>query len=135
MVEHPHDISDLHLAPVALEVDAQIAELSTLSDEELAVRVGVESDLPDWSVDVRRDALLRTVGHLIDLHGWLLSWDDRGVRLSHGNHSLVLGVPANFTRFVERPARDHPAPHRQGRESQDPYAQHATAHRLERSQP
>lgn len=101
MAELPHDIADLYLAPAALQVDARIAELSMLGDGELALQVGFASDEPDWSLDRRRDALLVTVGHLIDLHGWTLSWDDRGIRLSHGKHALVLGVPANFGRFLQ----------------------------------
>jgi hypothetical protein len=102
MTKLPHDVADLYLAPVALAVDTRITELSCLTDEKLALRVGLESDEPDWSIDLRKDALLRTVGHLIDLHGWSLSWDDRGIRLSHGKHSLILGEPANFSRYVER---------------------------------
>jgi hypothetical protein len=99
--ELPHDLADLYLAPVALEVDARISELGRLGDEKLTLQVAMASDEADWSVDLRHDALLRTVGHLVDLHGWLLSWDDRGIRLSHGKHSLVFGVPASFNRYVE----------------------------------
>jgi hypothetical protein len=101
MTELPHDIADLYLAPVALQVDARIAQLGTLTDEKLALQVGIASDEPDWSVELRKEALLCTVGHLSDLHAWALSWDDRGVRLSHGRHAVVLGVPANFRRYVE----------------------------------
>ena len=100
MTDLPHDFADLYLAPVALELDARISELGTLTDEKLALQVAVESDVPDWSVDLRQDGLLRTVGHFIDLHGWSLSWDGRGIRLSHGKRSLVFGVPANFDRYV-----------------------------------
>ena len=101
MTQLPHDIADLYLAPTALAVEARITDLGKLADEKLALQVAMESDEPDWSVDLRTNALLRTVGHLIDLRGWSLSWDDRGIRLSHGKHSLVLGVPANFRRYVE----------------------------------
>jgi hypothetical protein len=101
MTELPHDIADLYLAPVTLHVNARITELGTLTDEKLALQVGLESDEPDWSVELRKEALLRAVGHLIDLHAWSLSWDDRGIRLSHGHHSVVLGVPASFRRYVE----------------------------------
>jgi hypothetical protein len=91
----------VYLAPVALQVDARIAELGALTGEKLALQVALDSDEPDWSVDLRKDALLRTVGYLIDLHTWSLSWDDRGIRLSHGKHSVVFGLPANFRRYVE----------------------------------
>ncbi len=96
----PHDIADLHLAPVALAVDARIAELAGLTLPALAARVGMASDLPDRSRAVRQRALLTTVGHLLDMHGWTLTWDGRGIRLTHGGHSLVLGVPRIFEEYV-----------------------------------
>ena len=98
MTERPHDVGDLYLAPVALKVEARIAEMSAYED--LAERVELESDQPSWSVEMRKDALLRAVAHLVELHGWSLSWDDRGIRLSHGTHSLVLGVPSIFTAYI-----------------------------------
>ena len=100
MAELPQNIADLHLAPVALKVDRRLADLAALTDEELAHRVALESDEPDWSPALRKDALLRSVGHLIDLQGWLLSWDARGIRLSNQKNSLVLGVPPNCLRFI-----------------------------------
>jgi hypothetical protein len=101
MTELPHDFADLYLAPVALKVDARIMQLAALDDDKLALHIAIESDEPDWTTELRRDALLRTVGNLIDLHGWELSWDARGVRLAHDEHSVVLGVPANVVRYVE----------------------------------
>jgi hypothetical protein len=101
MTERPHDIPDLFLAPVALEVDARIAELSALNEEKLALQIAVESDLPSWSVELRKDGVLRALSHIVDLHGWVLSWDERGVRLSHDEHSVVLGLPANVKAYVE----------------------------------
>jgi hypothetical protein len=74
--------------------------LAELDRDKLALKIATESDEPDWSPDVREVAVLRTIGHLIDLHGWSLSWEERGVRLSHGKHALVLGVPANVHRYV-----------------------------------
>ncbi len=100
MTEHPHDIADLYLAPVVLAVDARIDELAALSDEKLALHIAIASDRPDWTDDMRRDAVLRAACHLIDLHGWELSWDDRGIRLAHGKHSLVLGIPPNVGRYL-----------------------------------
>ena len=42
-----------------------------------------------------------TLTRLLDLHGWTARWDGRGVRLSHGEHAFVLGVPRNLVRYVE----------------------------------
>jgi hypothetical protein len=102
MTNLPRDVTDLYLAPVVLQVDARLAELSTLNDDDLDMKIAIESDEPNWSAGVRQEGVLRTVSHLVDMHGWALSWDPRGVRLSHGAHSLVLGVPATVQRYVDR---------------------------------
>ena len=100
MTELPHDVADLYLAPVVLQVDARLAELAALDDDKLAVRIATASDSPDWSQDLRIEGVLRTAGHLIDRHGWSLDWDERGIRLAHGARAVVLGVPANVQRYV-----------------------------------
>jgi hypothetical protein len=99
MTTMPHNVADLYLAPVALAVDARLTELGALSPEELQSRIGVESDLPDYTVAMREEAILRSVTHLIDLHGWTAEWDSRGVRLAHEPHALVLGIPHNVQAF------------------------------------
>lgn len=101
MTTLPHDIQDLYVAPVLLAIDAQITELGLLDVTGLALAVGVESDLPDWSRTLREEALLRTVSHLVNLHGWTLSWDVRGIRLTHDERSFVLGVPPVFTEYLD----------------------------------
>ncbi len=101
MATRPHDISDLYLAPVALAVDARIEELGQLGKDGLAYEIAIESDLPDLTRRFREDALMRTVTHLIDRHDWELSWDPRGLRLTHDGHSLVLGIPAVFLEYLD----------------------------------
>ena len=101
MATRPHDITDLYLAPVALAVDARIEELGHLGKDGLAYEVAVESDLPDLTRRFREDALIRAVTHLLDRHDWELSWDPRGLRLTHEGHSLVLGIPAVFLEYLE----------------------------------
>lgn len=95
----PRDVTDLYLAPVALALDDRIQELAALSLSELARRVAIESDSPDYDEALRSSGLLRAVTHLIDLHEWHVSWDLRGVRLTNGDHSLVLGAPAKFYEY------------------------------------
>ena len=101
MTTLPHDVSDLFLSPVALAVDARIEELGAMTASDLAFAVAARSDLSDWTPELRDTGLLRAVEHLIELHGWNLAWDPRGLRLSHGQHSFVLGVPANFRAYRE----------------------------------
>jgi len=100
MAAVPHDLPDLYLAPVTLAVDAQIEELGRLDIDALTTEVGIESDMADWTRSMREDALIRTVQHLIDCHGWTFSWDTRGLRLTHGGHTFVLGIPPVFLEYL-----------------------------------
>jgi hypothetical protein len=101
MPARPHDITDLYLAPVALAVDARIAELGRLDKEQLAYEVALESDSPDFTREMREEALIRTVTHLIDIHDWKASWDPRGLRLTHDSHTFVLGLPPIFVEYLQ----------------------------------
>ena len=50
---------------------------------------------------MRGDALIRTVTHLIDCHDWVFSWDPRGLRLTHDEHTFALGILAVFAGFLQ----------------------------------
>jgi hypothetical protein len=106
MPARPHDISDLYLAPVALEVDARIEELARLDKERLAYEVALEADSPDFTAQMREEGLIRTITHLIETHNWKFSWDPRGLRLTHDAHTFVLGIPAVFVEYLQ----DEPIP-------------------------
>ena len=101
MATRPHDITDLYLAPVVLAVDARIEELGRLDKSGLAYEVAFESDAPDFTRQMREEALIRTVTHLIDSHDWEFSWDPRGLRLAHDAHTFVLGIPAVFADYLQ----------------------------------
>jgi hypothetical protein len=101
MATRPHDLTDLYLAPVALAVDARIEELSQLDRDRLTYEVALESDSPDFTRQLREEALIRTITHLIDTHDWEFSWDPRGLRLTHEAHTFVLGIPALFLEYLE----------------------------------
>jgi hypothetical protein len=97
----PHDITDLYLAPVVLAVDARIEELSRLDKDGLAYEVALTSDSLDFTHRMREEALIRAITHLIHCHGWELSWDSRGLRLTHDPHTFVLGIPGVFLEYLE----------------------------------
>ena len=102
----PRDVTDLYFAPVVLAVDARLHHFAHLDDAALAREIAAVSEHPTRDALERRAALLIAVGAVIELHGWSLSWDDaRGVRVAHGPHAVVLGVPNVVRRFVAgRPA-------------------------------
>lgn len=99
----PHSVPDLYLAPVVLELDERLEELGALSPGDLATRVELASNTPGTRVEWRADGLLRTIEQFVDLHDWTLSWDARGLRVSHGKHHVVLGLPETLRTFAERP--------------------------------
>ncbi len=101
MTTLPHDLTDLYLAPVVLAVDARITELGRLDKKDLVYEVALESDTPDFTRQMREDALIRTIIHLIDTHAWEFGWDPRGLRMVHGTHTFVLGIPATFREYLE----------------------------------
>ena len=70
MATRPHDLTDLYLSPVVLAVDARIEELGHLSEDQLDYEVALESGSPDFTRRMREEALIRTVTHLVDCHGW-----------------------------------------------------------------
>lgn len=105
MTTLPHGVTDLYLAPVVIALNDRIDELSRLGFDQLAERVALESNRPDWSREDRVVGLLATVQHLIELHNWQLSWDARGIRLTHGDYNVVLGTPPTFCEYVERTSK------------------------------
>jgi hypothetical protein len=101
MADRPHDVTDLYLAPVLLAVDARIEELGQLDKDGLTYEVALESDTADWTRSMREEGLIRTITHLTDTHHWAFAWDPRGLRMTHDEHTFVLGVPAVFHDFLD----------------------------------
>jgi hypothetical protein len=100
MADRPKDVTDLYLAPVLLAVDARVEEFGKLDKDGLAYEVALASDTPDITRPMREEALIRAITHLVDTHHWEFSWDPRGLRMTHDEHTLVLGVPARFLQYL-----------------------------------
>ncbi len=101
VAEVPHNVGDLYLAPVALAVDDNLAVLSALTADELVHRVALETNRDPVDAAGRRDALLQAVTQLVTTHDWAASWDDRGLRLTHGDHTLVLGLGPSLREYAD----------------------------------
>ena len=100
MIALPHDVTDLNLAPVALEVDARIEELGRLDSAELAFQIALKGDKPDWTLESRGDGVVDAIGRSDLLREWVLSIDPRGLRLTHKEHTFVLGLPDNIRAYL-----------------------------------
>ena len=97
----PRDYADLFLAPVALEIDQRLQDLAGLDRDALHKKVVLETDSEPADHTGRARDVVESVTHVLDLHGWSAGWDDRGLRLRHHRHTLVLGLPRNIVEYVE----------------------------------
>jgi hypothetical protein len=99
----PHDLTDLFLAPVALELSQRLADFEEMSEAEVEYTIALRADRQPGSVPAERRLLaLRALTRGLDLHGWNLSWSARGLRLQHGRSELVLGVPPSLADYLVR---------------------------------
>jgi hypothetical protein len=97
----PHDVVDLRLAPLALRLDRRLEDMAGLDPAQLRLRIALDTDRDGFEPAQRARDVVDSVCHLVDLGGWQVSWVERGLRLTHGQHSLVLGVPANLRAYVD----------------------------------
>jgi hypothetical protein len=58
-------------------------------------------DVTEVTPDDRRRWLLAQIEARVDMAGWELAVDDRGIRLTHRGHTFVLGAPATFWAYLE----------------------------------
>ena len=100
MARAPHDLADLRLAPLALALDEQIEAYSELDGPELLRRVSLETNREPRTAEERQACLIESLTRFIELHGWEVSWDSRGLEIRHGGHHLVLGVSEELRNFV-----------------------------------
>lgn len=101
MTERPHDLSDLYLAPVALDLDRRVQGYSGMSDKEVVLRVTLASDAEPRNAAEREEALLHTLTSGLELHNWQVARHPRGLQLTHDGRSLVLGMPASLVSFLD----------------------------------
>ncbi len=99
MTIRPRDLTDLYLSPLALELDRRLQRLSGLTTRQLDVEVAAATDCEPTPLD-RRALLLLALTDQLATRGWDVSWDPRGMRLGHGSHSLVLGVPDTVRSYL-----------------------------------
>lgn len=88
------------LAPVTLAVDARIEELVALSRSDLDYRIALDGNVDTSVPEQRRQGFLHALTTLIEMHGWEVTLCDRGVRLAHGEHSLVLRLPEAMRAYL-----------------------------------
>lgn len=95
----PHDVTDLYLAPVAIELDRRLSRYEGLTEHEIDDRVALATNRePDGPT--RSQLVLAELSHTLENHGWRIGWVPRGLELRHGDHALVLGVPDSLRDYL-----------------------------------
>ena len=100
MTARPHDITDLYMPPVALELDRRLEQLEGLTAAEIEYQVVLGTDLQPRNAAARPALVLDLLTRSLETHGWEVSWVPRGLRVSHADHHLVLGVPHNVRAYL-----------------------------------
>ncbi|MEQ6900348.1 hypothetical protein [Nocardioides sp. YIM 152588] len=106
MAARPRDIPDLYLAPVALDLDERLAQFEGRTDDEISHDLVLATNREPRGTGERAELALEAVTHLVDTHGWEVGWCPRGLRMSHDENELVLGVPESLRRYLADPAAD-----------------------------
>ena len=99
----PHDVVDLQLAPVALAIDKELETLGAWDGAELDEQILISANRSATDLNARSDRekiLVEVVTRGLDLHGWVISCDERGVRMRHHDNTIVLGVSDSLRRFL-----------------------------------
>ncbi len=105
MTVRPRTPIDLALAPVAVEIDMNLAQLRDLPFDEIGYRLDLALDRPEssGSVDERCERMIASAVRNVDLHGWepCITADHARLRLSGGSASLDIGLSAEVTRYID----------------------------------
>jgi hypothetical protein len=105
MTVRPKTPIDLALAPVAAELDTNLAPLRDASAAEISFQLGLELDRPERSgtVQERTERVLAVAVRNVELHGWTptITDDHCRLRLTGGSVSLDLGLSAKIMRYIE----------------------------------
>lgn len=101
-MNRPNDRTDLLLAPVALEIDARLQALGEMDSDALNFRIALEGNVDLSNASMIHEGVIEASTNGINMHHWLASIDSRGLRISHDDHSLVLGFPENIREVLSR---------------------------------
>ncbi len=102
----PHDLTDLYLSPVALELNERLSDFGGRTDADVEYLIALRADRQPQNLAERRLLALRALTHGSDLHGWDVEWVSRGLRMRNGSHELVLGIATGLRHYLELEATD-----------------------------
>ena len=105
MTLRPRTPIDLTLAPVAAQLDMNLARLRDCPPEEIDFQVALELDRPErtGTAQERADRVLAVAVRNVELHGWkpTITEDHCRLRLSGGSVTLDLGLSGVLMRYID----------------------------------
>lgn len=105
MTVRPKTPTDLLLAPVAVELDLNLAPMRDASAAEIDFHIALKLDRPELtgSVDERIERVLEVAVRNVELHHWIptIVEDHSRLRLTGGSVSLDVGLGANVMRYID----------------------------------
>lgn len=96
----PRDRADLYLAPLLLSLDERLEGLAPLNPGALSFEIMLATNQEPRDLAERAGVLLDALGAGLDLRGWELSLDSRGLRVARGDRMVVLGLPTNIRDYL-----------------------------------
>jgi hypothetical protein len=104
MTLHPKSPTDLMLAPVAAEVDLNLASLRDRTEQEIELELAIALDLPGANTRQGRDSqVVAAAVRGVDPHGWeaTITDDHNRLRLVGGSVSIELGLGTALTAYID----------------------------------
>lgn len=100
MTKVPYDLVDLALAPVVLTLEDKLESFVGLDQEEIRLRIALDTNRTPRTSDDRRAALLEALLRDVECHGWEVRWASRGLKVRHGFRFVTLGLPDNLRTYL-----------------------------------
>jgi len=100
----PKEPTDLALAPVAVQIDRNLAQIRDMTPEEIRVNVALQLNAVTSDTDSGRAEQIQDVAvRAVEMHNWRadVSADFTRLKLSGGSVSLELGLSDSIRRYIE----------------------------------
>ena len=100
----PHDVADLALAPVLINIERNLAQLRESDDLEFSLAMHLNDDGSRYTTAGERAGRVQTYATSdVDLHGWTVrpTPDLQGLAVSHGEYTVSVMLGKQLANYVE----------------------------------
>jgi len=100
----PHDVADLALAPMLINIERNLAMLRDSDDLEYALALDLNDDGRQYHTAGERARRVQAFAtNNVDLHGWTVSPtpDLQGLAVSHGDYTVSVMLGKQLANYVE----------------------------------